>query len=248
MRPLGFLTLTAMLGLPLVATANPYYLVATTITGANTKIDDSASTVWSFNVSQDFDLGGGALVMKDGPQTSEHLYLTLFDYTNPSLTPSAPGPIGETSCALWDAAAQECVTNQQFHDEVDTSGSGANNDQGYVPHYLFFGVTDYSATNVVSTATPFHLLAGHTYGLQLTSSEPSNSAYFIKGSPTTSSWGFVTDPSCTLDSSCTSDLPPTFIDGTVGAADTAAPEPGTWFSMLIGASSFIAVRRRRATR
>jgi hypothetical protein len=235
-----------ILGFPVTANAAAYYLVATTIQGANTKIDISATTTWNFTVTQDFDLGGGALVMKDGPQTSEQLYLTLFDYTVPSLTPSVPGPVGATSCTSYDTASQECMTNQQFHDEVDPT-THSNNDQSYSAQYLFFGATTYIATNNVSPMTPFHLLAGHTYALELTSSEPTNSAYFIKGSPDTSGWGFVSDPSCAQGPSCTSDLPQGSINGDVGASavDSSVPEPGTWFSLLTGAGCLLAIHRRR---
>lgn len=56
----------------------PFYLyVQSGHSGAQTQVDVNHSTVWSFTPNVDFILGGGMLVMKDGPKTSGDIGLTL---------------------------------------------------------------------------------------------------------------------------------------------------------------------------
>jgi hypothetical protein len=226
--------------LPLQMFGASYYLVATTITGQNTKIDVSATTTWSFSVSQSFDLGGGSLVMKDTAQTGDSLFLTLYDLTDGSLTPNSPGT--STNCtdpAGLNSPSQLCMTNADFEDEV-------SHPQSFSTQYLFFGATSFAQTNVVSPMTPFTLLAGHSYQLQLTSQEPDSSAYGIKGSPAASAFNFTTDPTCGGTQSCdpTTILPSDFLNGTVTPTDTTTPEPST-VALVIGGLLLIGGRRLR---
>ena len=217
------------IGAAVSAEAGPYYLVATTIQNANTKIDVSASSTWDFNVVQSFDLGGGALVMKDGPNTSFDLLLTLTDLSTSTVVDTLT------------------LTNANFKAEVNTSsqGNGSNNDQSYDAIYFFFGATTYSATDVVSPVVPFTLVGGDSYELALTSLEPTNSAYFIKGD-SSNSYSFVSDPSCTSGSNgCTSDLPPGDLSGGVGntLTDTSTPEPSSYLMLASGLIALFASKR-----
>jgi hypothetical protein len=219
-------------GMPLQA--GPYYLVATTIQNANTKIDETSQSTWTFNVAQSFDLGGGALVMKDGPNSSLDLLLTLTDLT------------------MSQVVDTFTLTNANFKAEVNTAqqGNGSNNDQGYSPIYFFFGATNFSATDVVSTVSPFTLVGGDSYELDLTSLEPDNSAYFIKGD-SSNSYAFASDPSCTSGGSgCTSDLPVGSLSGAVGnvLADTSTPEPSSYLLLLSGFLFLYFTKRFAASR
>jgi hypothetical protein len=224
-----------------------YYLVATTIQGANTKIDVTATSTWDFTVAQSFSLGGGALVMKDGSNTSDALLMTLIDMTDPTQTPSLPGSYAQCDPGS-NSSNQVCMTNAQFQAEVDTSGNGQNNDQSFNTQYLFLGATSYSYQNVVTPVSAFTLEAGHSYELELTSLEPTNSAYFIKGDTGSSSFSFTSDPGCVTAGTCATDslLPAQYLNGSVGSASTA-PEP-TSFLLLAGALSLLALTHRKRAR
>lgn len=220
--------------------ASTYYLVATNITGANTKDDIQATNDWYFTVDTGFNLGGGSLVMKDGSSTSYDILMTLYDLT-----------LGGTAVAQLD------MTNAQFKSQVDTpTGSGQNNDQNFNAVYYFFGASNYAYNsscspcefgtlgNNVNTDVPFSLVQGHAYDLRLTSNELVNSAYFIKGSTTSSTWSFSTDASC--DGSSTSTCTGTYIPAGYVSSVTpvsAVPEPSA-VVLLLGGFALLPMLRR----
>lgn len=84
-----------------------YFLVTTDQSGAQTQIDTDHSSIWFFEPSVSFVLGGGNFVMKDGPHTSLNVGLTLFDGV----------PAGGTTLA------ELTFTNAQFARQLANSQS-----------------------------------------------------------------------------------------------------------------------------
>lgn len=74
------LGLAAMAALASRAEAVTYFLY-TGQTNAQTQIDINHTTTWLFTAGSDYDLGGGYFEMKDGPQTTADILLTLTNLT-----------------------------------------------------------------------------------------------------------------------------------------------------------------------
>ncbi|MFA6488569.1 MAG: hypothetical protein WCT35_09410, partial [Sideroxydans sp.] len=85
----------------IAASAATYYLY-TPITGANTTFDSSVSSIWQFNVLQNFDFGGGTFTIKQGGSAMDDAHLSIctalpVGYTGGDPCPSAGGNLVTTT-------------------------------------------------------------------------------------------------------------------------------------------------------
>jgi hypothetical protein len=206
LRQLGVLaciTASGCFGLAATTQAAPLFLF-TGQSGAQTQIDVDHTTEWQVAPTVNFDLAGGQLDMKDGSQTG-----------------GDTSPTGDLFLSVYEdggiiPVAQIDMTNADFVAAHTSSGDQAFNGNNLFTPVLF--------------ATPFTLVAGHSYVIDLTSPEADQQshAYFIKGFDTS----FIGDSS----------------GNPVPVGNLDVPEPLSLTLLATGLVGVSIARRRRVRR
>ena len=237
----NLIPLCALLALPAVSHASAIYYLYTPITGAQPSIDVSSNTVWygpslgtptnpvnnpnfatgitytsapssAFDATFAWDFGGGNFTLKEGTSTTGTISLELWD-----------GGVDGTKVAwvTW-TAAEMCAFKATLSDGCQAFANDASH---AVPLYF---TDDHTKSG---TATPYTMVAGHSYLAVITSTAPSggSTSYFIK------------NPSVfTIETDTGVQLPPT--------DPGSVPEPGTWMMMTSGVALVALFGSRRSRR
>ena len=166
----------ALLLVPSVTRANTVSFILTNQAGANTQIDVSHTSSWTFNESVAFLLGGARLIMRDEQHTWEapdnNLVLALHDGTGS----------GSVLASLTITWTEFCGLKSDLY------GDPCNQFGGNDDHYLPFQFTNSSLLS--GTVTPYLTLANHQYTVTLTSNKLDSGShdYKIKGDASTFSF------------------------------------------------------------
>lgn len=156
------IALAAVGFLPAVSLAHSI-VIETGHTGAQTQIDVGHTSWWSFSVGSAgvYDVHG-YLTIKDGPSTTENVYLGLF-----SGVVSAPPASGVYSAGAWPAAGLTYLASATVtHSQVTGS-------------FFQYGLTP--ATDIFSFTTPTLAAGNYTLALYSSAIDAQSQAYFIKG-------------------------------------------------------------------